>query len=82
MSNTAGFLRCNPFSSNSFLKYSPSVYRFGEEIKYCRWLLYTLCPFYTQHECCAFPEIVSGPVQILWRTCFNNNMSKETDFII
>lgn len=76
------FLRCNPFLNNSFLKYSPSVYKFDEEIKYYRWLLYMLCPFYTQHECCAFPEIVSSPVQILWRTCFNNNLSKETNFII
>lgn len=32
MSNTTEFLRCDPFANNSFLKYSPSVYRFWEEI--------------------------------------------------
>lgn len=32
MSNTTEFLRCDPFSNNSFLKYSPLVYRFCEEI--------------------------------------------------
>lgn len=39
------FLRCNPFSNNSFLKYSPSVYRFGEEIKVLQMAALHTVPF-------------------------------------